>query len=30
MEARLVGTELLTETLEFWHRWVSKCRYDGR
>ncbi len=30
MEARLVGTELLTETLEFWRRWVSKCRYDGR
>ena len=30
MEARLVGTQLLTETLEFWRRWVSKCRYDGR
>src|SRR6266568_238600 len=30
MEARLVGTELLTQTLEFWRRWVSKCRYDGR
>jgi GH15 family glucan-1,4-alpha-glucosidase len=30
MEARLVGTELVTETLEFWRRWVSKCRYDGR
>src|SRR5262249_53961741 len=30
MEARLVGTQPLTETLEFWRRWVSKCRYDGR
>src|SRR5215467_14295344 len=30
LEARLVGTQLLTETLEFWRRWVSKCRYDGR
>jgi hypothetical protein len=29
MEARLVGTEMLTQTLEFWRRWVSKCRYDG-
>jgi hypothetical protein len=28
IEARLVGTELLTQTLEFWRRWVSKCRYD--
>lgn len=30
MEARLVGTELLTKSLEFWRRCVSKCRYDGR
>ncbi len=30
MEARLVGTELLTQTLEFWRRWLSKCRYHGR
>ena len=30
MEARLVGTELLTQTVEFWRRWLSKCRYDGR
>src|SRR5258705_3190146 len=30
LEARLVGTELLKQTLEFWRRWVSKCRYDGR
>ena len=30
MEARLVGTELLTQTLEFWRRWMSKCRYQGR
>ncbi len=28
MEARLVGTELLTQTLAFWRRWMSKCRYD--
>ena len=30
LEARLVGTELLTQTLEFWRRWLSKCRYHGR
>src|SRR5271169_679290 len=30
LEARLVGTELLTQTLEFWRRWMSKCRYQGR
>ena len=30
LEARLVGTELLTQTLEFWRRWLSKCRYQGR
>jgi hypothetical protein len=30
LEARLVGTELLTRTLEFWRRWLSKCRYQGR
>src|ERR1700747_2533500 len=30
MEARLVGTELLTQTLEFWRRWLRKCRYQGR
>jgi GH15 family glucan-1,4-alpha-glucosidase len=30
LEARLVGTELLTRTLEFWRRWSSKCRYQGR
>jgi hypothetical protein len=30
MEARLVGIQLLTETIEFWRRWLSKCRYDGR
>jgi GH15 family glucan-1,4-alpha-glucosidase len=29
-EARLVGTELLTQTLAFWRRWLSKCRYHGR
>ena len=29
LEARLVGTELLTQTLEFWRRWLSKCRYAG-
>lgn len=30
LEARLIGTDLLTETLEFWRRWLSKCRYQGR
>jgi GH15 family glucan-1,4-alpha-glucosidase len=30
LEAQLVGTELLTQTLEFWRRWLSKCRYHGR
>src|SRR6516165_367703 len=30
LEARLVGAELLTQNLEFWRRWVSKCRYQGR
>src|SRR5262249_30295984 len=29
-EARLVGTQRRTESPEFWRRWVSKCRYDGR
>jgi GH15 family glucan-1,4-alpha-glucosidase len=30
LEARLVGIELLMQTLAFWRRWLSKCRYDGR
>jgi GH15 family glucan-1,4-alpha-glucosidase len=30
LEARLVGIELLTQTLGFWRRWLSKCRYHGR
>ena len=30
LEARLVGIELLTRTLGFWRRWLSKCRYHGR
>src|SRR6476659_4405814 len=29
MEARLVGTQLLTATLEFWRGWVRTCRYAG-
>jgi len=28
--ARLVGSELLTQTVGFWRRWLSKCRYHGR
>jgi GH15 family glucan-1,4-alpha-glucosidase len=30
LEARLIGIELLTQTLGFWRRWLSKCRYHGR
>ena len=30
LEARLVGIELLTQTLGFWRRWLSKSRYHGR
>jgi GH15 family glucan-1,4-alpha-glucosidase len=30
LEARLVGSELLTQTVGFWRRWLSKCRYHGR
>src|SRR5262249_35359346 len=30
MEARLVGCGVLTQPLDFWRRWVSKCCYDGR
>jgi GH15 family glucan-1,4-alpha-glucosidase len=30
LEARLIGIELLTQTLGFWRRWLSKCRYQGR
>src|SRR5258707_15228023 len=30
LEARLGGPQLLTETLEFWRRWGSKCRYHCR
>ena len=30
LEARLVGIELLTQTLAFWRRWLSKSRYHGR
>jgi GH15 family glucan-1,4-alpha-glucosidase len=30
LEARLVGEELLTQTVNFWRRWLSKCRYSGR
>src|SRR5262249_52941505 len=30
MEARLVGTELLTEPRELWRGCMSKCRWAGR
>ena len=30
LEARLIGIELLTQTLAFWRRWLSKSRYHGR
>src|SRR5262249_59843871 len=30
LEARLVGTEVLTQTLAFWRGWLSKCTYSGR
>jgi GH15 family glucan-1,4-alpha-glucosidase len=30
LEARLVGIELLTQTVGFWRRWLSKYRYHGR
>src|SRR5271166_6596656 len=30
LEARLVGTELLAQSLEFWRRWLRKCSYHGR
>src|ERR1700757_3620450 len=30
LEARLVGTEALTQTLAFWRQWLRKCNYSGR
>jgi GH15 family glucan-1,4-alpha-glucosidase len=30
LEARLIGVELLTQTLGFWRRWLNRCRYQGR
>ena len=30
LETRLVGSELLTQTVGFWRRWLSKSRYHGR
>ncbi len=30
LEARLAGEELLTQTLQYWRRWLAQCRYTGR
>ena len=30
LEARLVGTEALTQTLAFWRQWLRRCHYSGR
>ena len=30
LEARLAGEALLTETLQYWRRWLAQCRYTGR
>jgi len=30
LEARLTGEALLTETLQYWRRWLAQCRYTGR
>jgi hypothetical protein len=30
LEARLVGTEALTQALAFWRQWLRKCNYSGR
>lgn len=30
LEARLVGEELLTQTVSYWRKWLSRCRYTGR
>src|SRR4030095_4671293 len=27
LEARLTGEALLTETLQYWRRWLAQCRY---
>ena len=30
LEARLVGEQLLADTMTYWRRWLSQCRYRGR
>ena len=30
LEARLTGEALLSETLQYWRRWLAHCRYTGR
>jgi GH15 family glucan-1,4-alpha-glucosidase len=30
LETRMVGEQLLAETVSFWRKWLSKCRYSGR
>jgi GH15 family glucan-1,4-alpha-glucosidase len=30
LEARLTGEALLSETLQYWRRWLAQCRYTGR
>jgi GH15 family glucan-1,4-alpha-glucosidase len=30
LEARLTGEALLTETMQYWRRWLAQCRYTGR
>lgn len=30
LEARLVGEELLAQTLQYWQHWLAQCAYTGR
>jgi GH15 family glucan-1,4-alpha-glucosidase len=30
LEARLSGEEAQTRTVDFWRRWLARCRYQGR
>ncbi|MCI0683029.1 MAG: glycoside hydrolase family 15 protein [Gemmataceae bacterium] len=30
LEARLIGTDLLTQTVSFWRQWLRRCNYTGR
>ncbi|MBI2808162.1 MAG: glycoside hydrolase family 15 protein [Planctomycetes bacterium] len=30
LESRLIGIDLLTQTLAFWRNWLKNCRYSGR